>query len=148
MGYDLSTINSDEDFRANIWGMQILRGAMKAAGCLEWDTNPEWPKGPWNEETNPSFEAVKKVSSPQPGKVPGIKFCSNDGWIVTEKECGTLADALLKLLDEEEEIFYQKYSFEKGGYERQIISYSERQFVQEFAEYCRKAAGDGGFTVW
>ncbi len=158
MGYDMTMVDdrdSDEGyFRANIWGMQMLRGAMKAAGVLDVEhDNVEWPKIKKEAgETDNDFQArherelepVRAFRSETATLVPIGKFCSNDGWHVVPEECLLIADALDKLTVSGEEVFY------RDTWEQRTVSLSpsDMEFVKEFADYCRRASKKGGFSVW
>jgi hypothetical protein len=159
MGYDMTMVedrDGDEGyFRANIWGMQVLRGAMKAAGVLDVEhDSPEWPKVKEQQEgeTENDYYArhdreclpIRQFRSEDKTLVPIGKFCSNDGWIVVPEECLLIADGLDKVLASGEEIFY------RDSWENRTVGLgdSDKEFVQRFAEYCRKASKKGGFSVW
>lgn len=160
MGYDMHTVaedhNWDDDsyFRANIWGMQMLRGAMKAANVLDTDyDDPEWPEVKqeegeseemWDARREEMCAPIRAFRSEKKGLVPIGKFCSNDGWHIVPEECLIIADALDKLLTSDQEIFY------RDSWEERTISLSEhdKQFVKEFANYCRRASSKKGFRVW
>lgn len=99
MGYDMQWEKDDSDdgyHRANISGMGFLRWAMDEAGVLDWDAEqPPWPED--NEDEAAHEEAVKPVlsfRSKDPGKVPGEKFCSNDGWYVVPEESRTISTGM------------------------------------------------------
>lgn len=158
MGYDMTMVedrDSDEGyFRANIWGMQMLRGAMKAANVLDLEHDDvEWPKSEQKEgETEGDYDArretelapVRSFRSTNSTLVPIGKFCSNDGWHIVPQECLLIADGLDKLATSGEEVFY------RDTWEQRTVSLSpsDMKFVKEFAEYCRRASKKGGFSVW
>jgi hypothetical protein len=156
MGYDMTTLSSsgDEDkdyFRANIWGMGILRGAMKAGNVMDLDhDNPEWPdleqsenetEGDYQARCDEAHEPIRSFRSTNPKLVPIGKFCSNDGWVIVPEECNLIADALDKVNSFHYKPFMGNEEFIEAGSENMI-------YVKEFAEYCRHAAKHGGFNVW
>lgn len=157
MGYDMTMIGDDSDegyFRANIWGMQILRGAMKAAGVLDVDhDNVEWPEvtreegeddDSYYERNDLACADTRAFRSTDTSLVPIGKFCSNDGWHIVPEECSLIADGLDKVLASGEEIFY------RDSWENRTVGLgdSDREFVKKFADYCRRASEKDGFTVW
>lgn len=158
MGYDMSMIGDDSDegyFRANIWGMQMLRGAMKTANVLDvHHESPKWPEveGQKDGETEGDYYArhdaacavTRSFRSEEENLVPIGKFCSNDGWIVLPAECLLIADGLDKLLASGDEIFY------RDSWENRTVGLgdSDKEFVKRFAEFCRRASAKKGFTVW
>jgi hypothetical protein len=155
MGYDMYAVKItrkggakkfDEPnyFRANSWGMGILRGAMKAAKVL--DLNHKDPK--WIEpENEKDWDKVNKdvvaFRSKNKNKVPIGKFCSNDGWHLVEEECILLADAIEKLLKSGKDIPYQDW------FDGLVtLTDDHKKYVQEFANFCRHCGTHGGFKVW
>ncbi len=156
MGYDMYVVdksgNEDKDyFRANIWGMQILRAAMKAVDVLDLETEaPAFVKADGAEESEDDGEKwqeanahVLAFSSPEPNKVPIVKFCSNDGWVVTAEECKIIGDALATI---DKPIVYT------DGWDNKEVSIfkdaDDWQFIKNFGEFCLHASSHGGFTVW
>ncbi len=143
--------SGDEDkdyFRANIWGMQKLRAAMEEVGVLDWDADygefPSYdPPEDADEEAEEAYdkehekrcEPIKSQGSSKPDMVPGFKFCSNDGWIVTPDECLIIAKKLLSRSTDNEKTC-------------EDVIEENREFEREFAEYCQHAASQGGFSVW
>lgn len=113
MGYDMYAIAGTGDrgrdyFRLNVWGM--------GKACdLMWDFDmlaepspahspwPDHPDGEWVEEEDAQpgtpwgdyYAAQRGVLAEHLNRddprLPIHKLCSNDGWIVTEVECRTLA---------------------------------------------------------
>lgn len=159
MGYDMTMVDdrdSDEGyFRANIWGMQMLRGAMKAANVLDVEHDSvKWPEvDPQKDgETENDYYArhdrecasVRAFRSENSELVPIGKFCSNDGWHVVPAECLLIADGLDKLFASGQEVFY------RDTWEQRTVSLSpsDMEFVKKFADYCRRASKKGGFSVW
>lgn len=156
MGYDMyvasSSGNEDKDyFRANIWGMGLLRGAMKAGNVMDLDhCNVVWPD--IDQNTNESdddyqarldeaYEPLRAFRSEDHKLVPIGKFCSNDGWIIVPEECILIADALDKVTS----FHYKPFM---GAEEFIDIDNENMPFVKEFAEFCRHAAKHDGFKVW
>jgi hypothetical protein len=99
--YDAMYETKTNYFRLNISGMHVCCQAMHRLGML---CNPEqsggWPEAPsddWperDETTDPAwvayFDQVDAHLSEHRGECPGIpghKFSTNDGWIVTPAEC-------------------------------------------------------------
>lgn len=163
MGYDLYT--RDEEvaeplyFRANIWAMGNLRSIMEAAGALDWDTEmPSWPDiDPELEERLDSeddkvreqaeaeydelTDGLRETRSEDPGKVPGFKFCSNDGWVILPEECRALAERLKAMPPEQ--ILEAVRGDSKDDEKEWLLDY-----VKEYAEFCAEAAERNGFAVW
>ena len=104
-------------FRLNIYGMRTYRNVMEQIGMLEWDANPnglDWPSyeqynvpmkdveynGQLYSEPNESSPEYVEWQKAQDEKLrwsgttvmPGHKFCSNDGWIVTPREIAKALD--------------------------------------------------------
>lgn len=146
MGYDMSCmsgIDCDESyFRANIWGMQTLRTAMKAVNILDFNCDhPKFPVRPRDGNDFSSYDKelikVRSFTSKIKGLIPVQKFCSNDGWIVTPEECNIIFEALSRILDKND-ILCSKIMEEYNNYD----------FVKMFADYCKHAVECGGFEVW
>lgn len=164
MGYDMYMLErskeprtdnreTDEDvyFRANIWGMGILRGAMKAAGVMDMHHGDvKWLKVSKEEEAinENAWEEknghLKRFRSKTASAVPIGKFCSNDGWVVVPDECLIIANGLDTLLKAGTPIVY------RDTWEGKDVTVGEEdlKYVQEFADYCRRASTHGGFEVW
>lgn len=105
-------------FRLNISGMGLMRGWIEP--IIDWDAeNTPWPEDGTEEEA----EAIISEETAKEGMVPGYKFCTNDGWLVTPKECTVIAD----YLDENPH---------------------EYEYMQKFGAFCKKAAECGGFKVY
>jgi hypothetical protein len=68
--------NDDEPgyFRLNIFGMSRYRDYMDELGMLDWQTSA------------PDGEGYEDFALDEPTGIPGYKFCSNDGWLVTPAE--------------------------------------------------------------
>ena len=146
--------SGDEDadyFRANIWGMGLLRSAMQDAKVLDFDyENPQWPKlereenetdDQYQERYDEAAEPIISFRSTNPDLVPVGKFGSNDGWHVVPEECEIIANGLDKVK-----------SFVHRGYMTDPVIIEENsdrlRFVRDFSNYCRHAAKHGGFKVW
>lgn len=153
-------------FRANIWGMGSLREAMEQAGMLFWPESrrPTWPEaeqfGLLNEEwwaydeepsdLDPEKQAAAKRFAEARDNVqswhgsddegiPGHKFCTNDGWIVTPDECRQATAA------------WRSFSERAGGEDKAV----EKLGVTDFADYWKRwvlwierAADHDGFEVF
>ena len=113
MGYDMQIENPQGHepeggyYRLNIWGMGDTRGAMHEVGALDVDSRAEWPKGTCDNDWQcrdedfdgpmcPYCSAVDKVVTGDPGGdgIAAYKLGSNDGWLVTERECKVAAEKL------------------------------------------------------
>lgn len=92
--------------RLNLWSMQVIRKIMDMADLLDWETDLEEEDLPTEiPESGPERTAVLEkiddlfsLQSPEPGKVPAAKFCTNDNWIVTKEESYFIAEGLEKFL--------------------------------------------------
>lgn len=155
MGYDMYTVDNEEYFRANIWGMSLLRGAMETANVLDLQQrNPEWTKiSDELQESDP--DAWDKANSDKVAfqsihfnKVPIGKFCSNDGWHVLPHECLIIANGLQEILNSEQPIHFREYDWKNGGYVTKECTEDEKKYIAEFKEYCHTASNQGGFKVW
>lgn len=75
------------------------------------------------------------------------KFCSNDGWKVTPKECRVLMKDISKIELGET---YQERDFENGNviYKEVKLEKWLFDYIQKFKAFCEKSAGCGGFEVW
>jgi len=148
MGYDMYTVVGEEYFCTNIWGMDSLRNLMGHADVLGWEgEGTKWPNSDkakevdWDEnhpnviEHEKACDVVRKAQCEDRGKVPGHKFCSNDGWIVTPRECLLIAAGVEKFLEENTD-----YGSEDD--------WDARAFYTKWAAYNRNAAKDGGYKVW
>ena len=117
MGYDMYWADGANDadhreyYRFNIAGMQQMRQYMEQAKVLDFKTN--------------------STMSPNPGQVPAFKFCSNDGWHITPKECLAIALGLSNLFKNPD-----------SG-----ISQEDLAWAAPFVLYCLAAANHRGFYV-
>jgi hypothetical protein len=148
MAYDMYTrhnpaafgVADDTHFCANIWKMKNLRRVLDAAGALDWSCKP----GEWREGQPDEFRR-----SPDPKKVPGYKFCSNDGWWVQPEECLVLAVALEGVTEQqvlEADRTPQQKIWDSDLLEETSIAQMVAD-AQKFGEFCRRAAALGGFEV-
>lgn len=143
MGYDMYIRDrqpnaSDDDcyFRLNVWGMGAARELMDDAGMLcwpphdssEWDQLPPYDDGDPDGEGGPEYcAAADKLLAAHNGECPGIpghKFCSNDGWIVTPPEIRAALAA-----------------------ERKNPPADPPEWWSEWIDYLRRAEQRGGFEV-
>ena len=88
-----------------------------------------------------SIDNLIERESPFEGKVPAYKFSSNDGWLVSERECTLICNALAENTD-------NNYSKLKKGKLCQKIS--DQEFLTLFNEwlsYNSVAARNGGYRV-
>lgn len=150
MGYDCYTVEKEEYFRANIWGMKFLRKMMKLAG-VDFDTEEtRYCKPEEDDEGNVCQHS-------QVGSLY-LCFCSNDGWHVTPENCRHIAEKLQNFtlpLDEDHPerdmlawITDEKEKQRILALPRKPITDDDREFVNNFIEFCVKAADQGGFYVW
>lgn len=144
-------------FRLNIWGMGEYCNVMEQIGMLEWEESvPPFPDSAdydipqlevaYNGETyheddedSPEYAAYKraldaKLAYGTVGVIPGHKFCSNDGWIVTPKECANALDA------------YRRY-VDSGGDVAELLNDGDVKYWQQWLIFLATAAEGGGFTV-
>lgn len=156
MGYDLSVENAPEPrppwtpggandeavekwdaanyFRLNIWGMSAMRQEMTEA--LDWShANSPWPAPPEEgKRSKAEYEAdveAMLTGELESGQVPAYKFSSNDGWLITPRECRTIASVLERALPH----------LRKGG------DPAWRETVRLFIKFNRYAADHGGYRV-
>lgn len=116
------SLKTGEYFRANIWGMQLLRHAMDEAGV-----NLKMTR-----ERGVGYDNDKKEFDHK-DDVPLITcFCSNDGWEVKKDECVEIAEKL------------KDHPFNPNEEEQE----GDVDFIKRFGEYCGKVADEGGFSVW
>ena len=137
MGYDMYTKEQGEYFRANVWGMGMLRSAMARCGVQS---------GPVVER-----ELELDLGTGERRTLQGDLyscFCSNEGWLVTPEECSHIAECLQR--DSDSLSSYFGVTIENNEFIRKEMELEsdDRELIKEFAEYCRKAAGQGGFYVW
>lgn len=151
MGYDMYAVRANKlhgdgtYHRANIWGMGMLRSVMSAANVLDWNAQHE-PWGSFKEDDRKGQKQnarVRAFRSKDKNLVPGDKFCSNDGWIITPEECLLIANGLDRLLRNPKRITYTVYL---DG--TKILTKEEREYVQKFSNFCRRSALLGGFKVY
>ena len=86
------------------------------------------------------FDAMVQSRSPVPGKVPGYKFGSNEGWLVTPEECSLIAAALERLLADLPDDLAEQI-----GWEDSVDALIE--WIEDWMDYNRVAAAHGGYTV-
>ena len=162
-GYKPQYDKQPEYHRFNIHWMPLMREMMQRARVLddygEPDPGlPEFPpngmdvdrasalmaadgKGATAEETrildayNRKRDEVLAQTSPDEGRVPYWKFCSNDGWIVTPDECRIIVEKLTRHLGPEL----------WDGLE--IEEVQAREALDEWIGFARLAADNGGFRV-
>ena len=103
----VSQLEDPTYFRLNIWNMEKYCELMELLGMLNESPSPEFPEHDLydipsitspdgyeeDDENSAAFKAymadlarVTNFLSPEPG-IPVVKFCSNDGWLVTPSEC-------------------------------------------------------------
>jgi hypothetical protein len=144
MGYDMYTVKSDGEepayFRANISGMGFLRSVMRRAGVDVETKTRHYCK---QDEDRAQFSEEGSLF---------ICFGSNDGWHVTPQECLHIAE---KLENFKGDVFDEtdwlpdpvtgKFGFAKR---EEKITEEDREYIQRFVEFCKKAATLDGFYVF
>jgi hypothetical protein len=109
-------------FRLNIWGMGEYRGYMEERGML-------W----WPEEDGP-------VDKDYGGVMPGHKFCSNDGWVVTPSEITRALQALEDWEADQRAV--------RGDQWVDPLNDKEDGYWHKWLRYLYVARSYGGFEVW
>jgi hypothetical protein len=146
MGYDLYD-GADNYFRANIWSMGELRSVLGALGVLT------------DEEPADGLDGEGTTDWQSSGRgVPAWKFGSNDGWLVGPAECTAIADAIHGAADALQSACTQSANTAKAygaTFNKEPVTLAtpeevERlvEYTRSFGEFCRTAAGNGGFRVW
>lgn len=90
------------------------------------------------------FTGATGQRSAYEGRVPGYKFRSNDGWLVTPEECRVIADGLDAALDGERDELVHR--LRERGYSRTADTVWDLLFW--WAKYNRVAVDHGGYRVW
>jgi len=118
MAYIMVTKEKGDYFRANILSMGMLCCAMHDCGV----------------EGGPMVERELEPCGGRRTLEGNLYSCfgSNDGWLVTPEESQYIADSL------------KDTHYGPDGY----TSKEFVEFVKGFADYCKKAAEQGGFYVW
>lgn len=151
MGYDMYAApidGHDGYFRANIWWMGLLRGALRGIDLL---TDEEPPKHLIGDE-------LTAWASSGHG-LPAHKIGSNDGWLVSAAEAKSVADGIAGASDTQlAEIartlvtahFEYEATFNKTAVRPVTADDVEAlvTYVRDFGAYCERAARTGGFEVW
>jgi len=140
MGYDMYTVKTERYFRANIWGMGMLRQAMEQAGVDFSAVSLRTTQGdPHENGTEESYSTVGNLMT---------CFSSNDGWLVRPEECEEIAERLeqstLKLFKELD----LNAPLGTARYLSTTPSKEDLKFLEGFKEYCTESAKEGGFYVW
>lgn len=145
----------------NVWGMRRCRKLMLNFNMVCGGDHPSWPKmgeygitdesaaydemylhreDPDDERVSPEvrayLEAREAVASHHPEDKTGIpifKFCSNDGWLVTEDECRQALEA-----------------FALTGVDASAVEYEDETvpWWPSWLNFLRLASVHGGFRVW
>jgi hypothetical protein len=89
------------------------------------------------------FERATGRRAP-PGKALAYKFATNDGWLVTPKECRAIADGLTAALARRRRKLVRGLA--ARGYNRTEESVAD--LLEPWALYNRFAADHGGYRIW
>ena len=151
MGYDMYAApidGYDGYFRANIWWMGLLRGALHGMGLLTDEEPPKHLQG----------EAFTEWASSGHG-LPAHKIGSNDGWLVSPAEAKSVADGIARTSDAELAEIARTIVTAHFEYEAKFNKTAVRPvtaddvealvtYVRDFGAYCERASRTGGFQVW
>lgn len=191
MGYDMMTRETGGYFRLNIWGMSGMRYLLDAAGVLGDEIDPKFPTLPekfkdcdrddlMESEEGREFLALNDAALARERDdltVPIHKFASNEGWIVTKRECLIISHGLRELDKDkicQALVIKQKHDeirdvemslhmkkIDRAEAEQKVAEIEQKTFTapdeevddwqktcEEFANYCEKAAEEGGFNVY
>lgn len=159
-------------FRLNIWGMSTMREHLHELGMLaiHYAEHPPFPDasdfgldddtlddlGVWDleraERTTHSDERVRKFftanletitwSPPDEPGLPVHKFGSNDGWVVTPRDCKGALVALEQAEKDRPDVV-EKIRDHWRGEDKTSPSYFDA-----FVEFIRQAERTSGFEVW
>lgn len=160
-------------FRLNIWGMGTMREHLHELGMLaiHYADHPPFPDaadfglddetldelGVWDldraERTTHADERVRKFftanletitwSPPDEPGIPVHKFGSNDGWVVTPRDCKGALAALEKAKQERPDVVEKIRNAWRPEGEPTAPSYFDA-----FVEFIRQAERTSGFEVW
>jgi hypothetical protein len=106
---------------------------LDAADLLDW-AEPAWDQ----RRTSRDRERLLRFRARRRGRVPAIKFSTNDGWVVTAPECRILADGL-------EARGADAINATGFSSEAKLSWHSARPGL---VRYFRRCARVGGFRVW
>jgi hypothetical protein len=151
MGYDMYAApidGHDGYFRANVWWMGLLRGALHGIDLL---TDEEPPKHLTDE---PFIEWASSGHG-----LPVHKISSNDGWLVSEAEAKSVADGIARasettLTEIARTIVTAHFEYEAKFNKTPVRPVTEDDvealvtYVRDFGAYCERASRTGGFRVY
>ncbi|MCA9099426.1 MAG: hypothetical protein KDA36_13610, partial [Planctomycetaceae bacterium] len=87
------------------------------------------------EQAKKSQDLLLRTESSTPGKIPGFKFGSNDGWVITPAECRAINSAIARIKSDPDRLF-------------EVCTTEEAKSVLEsWGEFVRVSETVGGFTV-
>lgn len=136
MGFDLQWVKDDSARGYNRLSLSAMGAFVKildAAALLDW-TEPAWER----RRTMRDHQRLLGFRSRRRGRVPGIKFTTNDGWFVTAPECRILADGLEARGAD---------AIEVTGFDAEVKA-SWHAARPALVRYFRRCARVGGFRVW
>lgn len=81
------------------------------------------------------LDAVLEIASTNPKRVPGFKFASQEGWVVNESECRTIASALQSYL--------KSTDIRPEGFDIDIVN----DLLEEWIAFNELAALHDGYTI-
>jgi len=132
-------------FRLNIFGMGAYRDIMDDFGMVNDDPAPPFIDAPedidWDKyhedplsypEYREADNAVLGFEGPSVG-IPIVKLCSNDGWLVTPRQCAEAAVMGRRSLEE--------------GFDP-FESADDRLYFRKWLTFLEFSADRGGFRVW
>ena len=149
MGWDYDALAGDASYHLALgWGGRLV-SALDAFGALDWSADPPpAPAAVWEErdeddtwpfesELDDDVLAYYGFSSSRPGKVPGLKLGDNSLWLVTAEESRLLADLI-------------EAAAEPALIEQLAPDYPATlaTVLDDFRDFCRAAAGQGGFWAY
>jgi hypothetical protein len=136
VGFDLQWVKDDSArgyHRLTHAAMGALAKILDTAELLDW-AEPAWER----RRTQRDHQQLLRFRSRRPGRVPAIKFTTNDGWLVTAPECGILADGLEAR---------GASAIEASAFDAEARA-SWHATQPELVRYFRRCARVGGFRVW
>jgi hypothetical protein len=136
VGFDLQWVKDDSArgyHRLTHAATGSLVKILEAADLLDW-AEPAWER----RRTRRDHEQLLQFRSRRRGRVPGIKFTTNDGWLVTAPECRILADGL-------EARGAAAIEATRFDAEARASWHAARS---QLVRYFRRCARVGGFRVW
>jgi hypothetical protein len=182
MGYDLYLERSESDlarsrcmpledyYQLNLHGMALIRFVLIELGVLVGDGEPDCSSippvvaGDLDVDDQPltpaglAFEqARRRVLEAAPEFGAGVwKLLSNDGWLLTPRECAFIAAAIdltdditLIRLDHEAEAFYAELMSDLVFAEVDEPTDDVRlRLYRDFADFCRRGTAARGISVW